>query len=727
MRRVLVLLLLCAAAAPAAARSKTSRLQANHLLTVTTPVGKTVVPAHPHVNVIVRFRTTPDGYVPDPDTFHARLGRADITSRFRPIVDAGVVVGMRTELMPPQIRLGRRANRLRFELRSRPKSGPGPRIVHDVDRVRFRAAPAENQPPVASLVPPSEVIFPDVDLPFDATASRDPELDELTYAWDFGDGQPSTDAKPLHAFHGGGGDVVVGLTVSDGAASATDHVTLVECPQVDAGRTPGFLRLDGTQALEFGSVAPGASAPRSFTVTNTDPTATSQLRVQMRVEGAGFSADPPTLDLGPGQAAPVTLTFTPDSEGHRAANVVVVASGSNRCALHLLAHGYGGTAAGTGPTMAASPVFYNSFAGGMVGILPDGTRVNLDTSTHVCQTPNNGIGTGDLCLDDSDCAANGGTCNQTLPGTFFTVDACSDGQGSVYLMSDEGSYTDPTPAENDLSVTIMRLNIDANGNRTGARIVTRETSGTTQLACDQLPPGSGRVYAAEFRSVNTPAQCIRSEQEALVSIHKSTGAKDPPLLSRIDAAEGFDPCNDDIDQTIDLNVSPDGLTMFASLEEGGLFQLRPTFRPITPDVRTAFQLHPDGDIVTVGFRNTGSTGLIDVYRFSAQQAATGALHLADISPCATFKVPNNMGPQAAAQVAATGDHSFALGRSSSSSLDGTLLVGFFANGGVADRPSPALASPLRIQGVVAFSLPAGSAACSTLGLVNLDLIDSLTF
>jgi hypothetical protein len=255
------------------------------------------------------------------------------------------------------------------------------------------------------------------------------------------------------------------------------------------------------------------------------------------------------------------------------------------------------------------------------------------------------------------------------------------------------------------------------------------TSGSSQLACDQLPSGAGgRLYAAQFLEVNTPPNCFRSEQETLLSIHKSNGAKDPPLLPRIDAAEGLDPCDDDIDQVVDLNVSPDGLNAYASLEDGGLFQLRPTFRAITPDVLDAFQLHPDGDIVTVRMSNTGTTGLVNVYRISPQQAATGAVHLADLTPCATLKVPNNRGPDGIGQLLLSGDHAFAVGPTTDGSLDATLLVGFVTNGGVGGSGGspPSLPNVLRVQGVAAFSLPAGTASCSPLGIIGLDLIDGLT-
>ena len=60
------------------------------------------------------------------------------------------------------------------------------------------------------------------------------------------------------------------------------------------------------------------------------------------------------------------------------------------------------------------------------------------------------------------------------------------------------------------------------------------------------------------------------------------------------------------------------------------------------------------------------------------------------------------------------------------SLDGTVLVSFFTTGGLGG-PGAALSLPLRVQGTVAFASPAGSATCSVLGLIDLDLVDQLTF
>src|SRR5262245_14960238 len=180
-RPALVLVLVLWAAAPAAAARRV-----NDLLHVVTPSTTAPAPAHPFVNVIVGFGQSGNA-VADPNTFRARLGRIDITGLFRPILDKGKIVGMRGEAGPALIHPGeRRLNRLRIEVRSRRQRGHG--RMRDVDRVRFAAIETENQPPVAHLVAGADVVLPGLPLRFDGRQSSDPELDELTYDWSFGDG-----------------------------------------------------------------------------------------------------------------------------------------------------------------------------------------------------------------------------------------------------------------------------------------------------------------------------------------------------------------------------------------------------------------------------------------------------------------------------------------------------------------------------------------------------------
>ena len=61
--------------------------------------------------------------------------------------------------------------------------------------------------------------------------------------------------------------------------------------------------------------------------------------------------------------------------------------------------------------------------------------------------------------------------------------------------------------------------------------------------------------------------------------------------------------------------------------------------------------------------------------------------------------------------------------------DATLVVSFLTTGGTSDRTGrpPVLSSKLRFQGTAAFSVPAGGSLCPSLGILNLDLMELLTF
>ena len=220
MRRFLGLLLFLAAI-PSLADAR--RKQGNELLRVLVPAVPAAAAAHPFVNLVIGF-----GEEADRSTFRARLGGIDITQLFLPLPDDGPNPRMRAEVGPTLIRVNRRrSNRLRLEVRSLPR-GSG-RRARDIDRVRFRAEEAENQPPSARLVAP-DVIIPDVPLEFSGARSDDPEGDLITHHWDFGDGTTSTEARPTHTFTGSETDVTVRLTVGDGQATATEEATLLALP-----------------------------------------------------------------------------------------------------------------------------------------------------------------------------------------------------------------------------------------------------------------------------------------------------------------------------------------------------------------------------------------------------------------------------------------------------------------------------------------------------------------
>ncbi|HYR95844.1 MAG TPA: PKD domain-containing protein, partial [Candidatus Binatus sp.] len=664
MRRASGLLLL-ACAGLLAAPADASRGKANQLLRIISPAGRGRVAAHPFVNVIVRFGT--GNTVADPATFRARLGGVNVTSLFDPILAGGAIVGMRAALGPALLNVDtHRGNRLRIDVRGTAGKGRRNRI-RDVDRIRFRATDATDQAPIARALAGSEVILDRIPLQLDATKSEDPESDVLTYHWDFGDGATSTDPRPVHVFAATSVDVTVRLTVSDGQIDSTDTLTMLAVPPLDPGRTPGILKVEATSALEFGGVAVGSGATRSFTVRNTDSTPTSQLRVRLGRIGDAFALGAADLNLAADESASVDVAFTPSAPGHQSAEITLVGSAGNQVSLHMLSHGFGGVAPGTGPLPSGDTAFYNT-VGGTFGIRPDGTRFRADNNVHTCQVPQNGPGTGDLCVTDADCGPNHGTCGQAAvcprgdraglpcsapadcPGsfcpasvTFDPIDMCGDGEGGLYLMSDEATFTDPSPPPDaELSGSILHLRFDAAGNRTGAEIVRHTTVSTTQMACDGVPAASGgQIYIAEYRAVSGPPDCFRDAKEALVARRKGTGAE-TVLVDRIDAAEGLAAC-DDYDPADDLQVTRDGAAVFVALP-GGIYRIRPTTLLMTPDIDDVFQVHPDGSVLVVTATDQGPTGLLRLYKVSPGVAINGAPHLDELTPCATIEVPNNRGP-----------------------------------------------------------------------------------
>jgi len=746
------------------------RSRRNDLMRVTSPPVGGSASAHPFVNVIVFF----DPRV-DPQTFRARIGRNDITSRFVPIAGADGTPGKQGVVEPSLLHLGRATNHIRLEVRSVPIATKGRRTkrLRDVDRVRFRAVPAADQLPVAQFTGP-DTIFPGIPLQFSARGSTDPDLDQITFHWDFGDTTTSEVRDPTHVFSDTSADLNVSLTVSDGQQTATSVKTLFACPALNPGRLPGTLKIEADGPLEFGSVAPGTSATRTFTVRNLSTDPNSQLKGRLEVgpalpppaaDASAFTITPADFDLGAGATSSVTVTFAPTAAGHQAAHLVLVACAINRPAAHLWAHGFGGS--GPATTFAAEPLFFADLSGATFVILADGTRLPADNTLFSCQASNH-TGTGDLCVTNADCVTPGEQCTQTsaciggdragqvcntaadCPHGFCRssalgadpVDICTDGAGGLFIMTDIGTFTDPNVnASTELSTSIVRLQFDPKtGARTAADIVARTTDETQQIACDDVPAGAGGlVYVPEFFNVDFPATpCSRDQREALTAFSKTTG-QPTVILPDIAAAGGYAEC-DDFDPTSDLEVTRDGSAIFASLPLTGLSQIRPTPRLISPDIIDFFQVHPDGTIVYVTTSDSVGTGSLNIYKISPDQAVAGAQRLAELTPC-VIQVPNNCaristdGSRATAcpidpndplnrSGTQTGISSFAVGRPAPGSSDGVLLVSFGTRNGFTD-----LGGNLTIHGTVAVALPAQSngSACTVLGLVNLEFLDPIAF
>jgi PKD domain/Abnormal spindle-like microcephaly-assoc'd, ASPM-SPD-2-Hydin len=710
------------------------RIDRDTLLQVVTPRNRGEAPAHPFVNVIVRFGTSSDRFPADPTTFRARIGNRDVTSQFVDEITAGVVVGKRGRLESPDLQPGRRARLLRLSIRSEPRdSGKKRRRTYrDADTVRFRAVEAANQPPTAQAARSSDIILPSIPIQFDATRSQDPEDDALQYLWDFGDGTTSTEPKPSHAYGDGAGEGerTVRLTVSDGQATSDPvEFSMLTQPACDASALPGLLKVEADAALEFGVVPVGNSATRTITIRNVDVMPGTQVRATLGTDSNAFTVDPRDVVLGPGESMPVTITFT-GAAGHQAARIGVVACTANQNSVAFLARGYGGDAQGTGPTLAADTVYYSGLAPGIprfgiFGIRPDGARFQVDNSANWCVKPN-GTGTRDLCFVTADCRADGEQCVSTAPLNiaFDPSDFCSDSLGNVFILS-EDTVLDPVGDDNEVTGSVVRIRLDAAGNRVGQDVVRRITGTTNQLACDDVAGGDGGLlFMPEYRAIALPGNCIRDAQEALTGIRKAGGALVDFGINRIDALE-VPPkleCDDDYDPVVDLAVTANGNQVYFIPEEGGVYRLRPNPLYIVQAPvggNTLFnleriQVHPDGAVLYAAATDTGTTGNILLFKIFPEQAENGALRLEDLTPCATFAVPNNGGR--------TVLFSFGADQRAVQADQITALVSFGSG-----STGTALAPRLRPAGTVSFSSPTGSTTCSVNGLVNLELLDGLTF
>lgn len=768
--RLAVLAAVCAvllALSPADARRRSR--SSPQLAQVITPAGRATVAAHPDVNVVVRFTGNAD-----PGSFRARLSGREVTDWFRPLVERDNQVGVRAVIPRERVKVGRRVNRLRIVMRQRDDGGKG-RPARQIVRVRFRAVEAANLPPVPNIDPESEVIFPNVPLLFDARDSFDPELDEITYQWDFGEGATSSEMAPTYTYASADEPRTVTLTVSDGQASASARVTVRSCPQPD-GVPLGVIQVSADGPLEFGGVAPGASGTRTVEVKNISADPTSRLAVCIGHEGAAFSLSTDRLELGAGESAPVTVTFAPAATGHTAATLALVSGATNRPLISLVARGYGGDAPGPGPTLGSRPaLFYTTTPftpfEGIRGFMPSGAPFTLDTHAGLC------TGGFDTCVTDGDCAANGGVCPQsdvcpsgeragqpcTMPTEcpyYFGASAecagnllyhcssslvpplpptelCGDGAGGLYILA-EDTFLDPNPPENDYALegTLVRVTFDANGNTTGRAILGRTTEDTVHIACDGFAADAGgRVYLAETRSVPEVDVCFRDTREGLVAARKSSGSMQT-VMQRIDAAQGLSDC-DDIDNSTHIEVSADGVQAFASFDSGGLWRLRPSPLQFLDSsyFEDVFRLHPDGSIVFATMRDGSTTTTVTVYKVTPEQVAAGPLPLDGLPPCATFQLPNNR--PASRQPGRRQISGIAVSPPTAGSRDGTILVSVetsrLSNNPTAPeedgRCSEVLGriNNLTVRGTIAFSSPADSTSCAPVGLVNLEAMELLTF
>jgi PKD repeat protein len=745
--RLLAMLLIALVAWPSAATAGRKRRQNDALLQVVTPLkGKREnAVAHPHVNVLVVLGAGFDDIEADPATFRAKLGREDITDLFEPLAPGEIpgTTGFRARLDPIRLKIDKGKNKLKVQVRSVPfPRGRRTKTFRDKDKVKFRAESGPNQAPTAFAAADSDLIIHGIPIQFDGSGSLDPDQDGLEFLWDFGDGTTSDEPRPVHTYEAlGPGDVTVTLTVTDGVESAVDEVLLSARPPVDPDRTEGLLDVGASAALEFGVVELGGDATRTFTVRNVDATATSQLKVVIDTTNPAFTIDPTTLDLGPSESADVSVTFAPGAEGHADARISLVASAAAPSAVSMIAHGYAGTGNGTGPTMAANPLYFKSFDSGTLadlftGVFPDGRRVSIDEGIGGCNTPGSGIG--DACFEDADCAVHGGTCGGTCEGgsndgqacvlttecpggncfpaiSLFAEDLCGDGDGNLLVLSDDGTFTDPNQnALTERSVTLLRISFDAQGNVQERKILRRLNGETLDIACDGA--GGGNVYTPEYFDVDDDV-CFRIEKQVLTQIRKTNGVASV-VLPRLDAVQGIDNCDDLEDNADAIAVSRNGQTIFANFLDGGIWRAVPSPRAFLTNVFDSeiVEIHPDGSVLYAVASNLGTVGLINLYKVTATQVATGPVSINAIQPCASIEVPTNGGGLFVTGMAAGG--------AQGNAQDGVAYVAFRALGGAAND---VLDPPLFIRGTAAFTSPEDQASCAPVGLIALESFELVSF
>jgi PKD repeat protein len=104
------------------------------------------------------------------------------------------------------------------------------RNATDTEVMVITVQPPANQPPTASPTATPNTGPAPLTVHFAANAS-DPDGDQLTYTWNFGDGETSTASDPSHTYTTAGTFVAV-LTVSDGQDAVSASITITVSPTI---------------------------------------------------------------------------------------------------------------------------------------------------------------------------------------------------------------------------------------------------------------------------------------------------------------------------------------------------------------------------------------------------------------------------------------------------------------------------------------------------------------
>jgi uncharacterized repeat protein (TIGR01451 family) len=208
--------------------------------------------------------------------------------------------------------------------------------------VRVGAGSAGSAPLAAATAVPASGPAP-LTVTFNGAGSRDPDGDPLTFAWDFGDGQGSTQVRPRHSFTTRGVHIVT-LTVRDdkgwsGRAQVTITVGTPVKPKAGATTRLG-LRAIGPRRVKRGKTLTyrlvvrnrGAATARKLTVVQKVP---PSLRLVKRSRAVTFRKGQVTWRVGNlarGGQKTLSLTFrTPaKAAGRITARATALASNAPR-------------------------------------------------------------------------------------------------------------------------------------------------------------------------------------------------------------------------------------------------------------------------------------------------------------------------------------------------------------------------------------------------------------
>ncbi|MBV1911138.1 MAG: PKD domain-containing protein [Kangiellaceae bacterium] len=178
-----------------------------------------------------------------------------------------------------------------------------------------------NAAPVASFTASPNPASVGVDVNFDSTNSSDPDGDPLTYSWDFGDGNTSVSANPIHQYSSVGNFSVSLIVTDDSNASSSAETQTIQiqanaAPTADFSATPNPTTVGATVQFDSGNSSDPEGDVLSFSwdfgdgssSQSTDPTHS------FSTEGS-FQVELVVTDSNSNVSLPHTVTITVNAAG----------------------------------------------------------------------------------------------------------------------------------------------------------------------------------------------------------------------------------------------------------------------------------------------------------------------------------------------------------------------------------------------------------------------------